>query len=34
MKKNLAKEVVKVIKQNENLVRDTVDKKKCDHFWI
>ena len=28
-KKNLAKEVVKVVKQNENSVRNTVDKNKC-----
>ena len=28
-KKNLAKEVIRVIKQNENIVRDTLNKKKC-----
>ena len=28
-KENLAKEVVKVIKQNKFSVRDAVDKKKC-----
>ena len=28
-KENLAKEVVKVIKEKENIVRETVDKKKC-----
>ena len=31
-KKNLAKKVFIVIKQKDNLVRDSVDKKICDNF--
>ena len=33
-KDNLEKEIFKVIKTKENIVRDAAEKKRCNNIWV